>query len=827
MQNRAQSMFSSEKVVSEVYGKELLGRLLGQGDGRAKCVVVNAETNWTDLEEQNPWLNSNAGLVVKTDQSIKRRQQLGLIKLNVDYQTAKKWIQERLGSHIEIDGVKGILKQFLIEPFLHHQQNEEFYLCIYSSTVSKDVILFHHEGGVDVGNVDEKGVRLSLGLKNKPTDQVIKDVLLKSVDDAKKQMLSNFIQSLVEFFRDLHFTYLEINPLVVTDSAIHVLDVAAKLDAKAAPLCKKEWGQPQFAPALSRELLPQELEIVKLQAGTPCAMNLTVLNKAGRIWSLISGGGTSLVICDIAAKLDVLDEYACYTQFSGKLTADQLYKLSRTLIDLMLEVPHPDGKTLILSSATVDLIVMIKLKIGPVVGLVKALLESKEELKANNISLVIQRNTVAFTPKGVPTGLEELGIPIHVVSLEVNKTQIIQLALGLKANPTQEGDSTKIVSPPHKMVEASGMCTDHHEKKSVDVNKYKDLFTSETRVIVTGMMVQAVQPMLDYDFVCGRKTPSVAAIVDSSCSVDGKEEWFLWDEGRVSIPVYNNIDAALKNHPDSSVFVNFASGKDAVHFAMVALKCKQIRCILMMVGHIPDQQIRALILMAKNNDALMIGPCTPAHLMQVNFIKPGGFRCNKFGTIGGGFDDILSMKLYRPGSVGLVTRSGGLSNELVMAIARNTDGLYQGVSLGGGKYTGSTMVDHLMFLENTPDVKIMLVLGEFGSCAEYEVCEAIRSGKITKPVVAFCIGESAELIKNEPGNFGHSGAGYVTMETAVAKNQALAEAGAVVPTSYDDIPKKLAEVYVRLVSEGKLVPKQEAPPPSIPANMKPVKGKKK
>ena len=71
--------------------------------------------------------------------------------------------------------------------------------------------------------------------------------------------------------------------------------------------------------------------------------------------------------------------------------------------------------------------------------------------------------------------------------------------------------------------------------------------------------------------------------------------------------------------------------------------------------------------------------------MQVNFIKPGGFRCNKFGTIGGGFDDILSMKLYRPGSVGLVTRSGGLSNELVMAIARNTDGLYQGVSLGGGK----------------------------------------------------------------------------------------------------------------------------------------------
>ncbi len=52
---------------------------------------------------------------------------------------------------------------------------------------------------------------------------------------------------------------------------------------------------------------------------------------------------------------------------SGKPTADQLYKISRTLIDLMLEVPHPDGKTLIFSSAAVDIFVMMKLKIGPFV----------------------------------------------------------------------------------------------------------------------------------------------------------------------------------------------------------------------------------------------------------------------------------------------------------------------------------------------------------------------------------------------------------------------------------------------------------------------------
>ena len=44
---------------------------------------------------------------------------------------------------------------------------------------------------------------------------------------------------------------------VVTDAQIYVLDVAAKLDAKATPLCKEKWGQMQFAPSLSRELYPE------------------------------------------------------------------------------------------------------------------------------------------------------------------------------------------------------------------------------------------------------------------------------------------------------------------------------------------------------------------------------------------------------------------------------------------------------------------------------------------------------------------------------------------------------------------------------------------
>ena len=61
-------------------------------------------------------------------------------------------------------------------------------------------------------------------------------------------------------------------------------------------------------------------------------------------------------------------------------------------------------------------------------------------------------------------------------------------------------------------------------------------------------------------------------------------------------------------------------------------------------------------------------------------MKPG---CFKIGNTGGMLDNILNSKLYRPGSVAYVSRSGGMSNELNNIIANNTDGVYEGVAIGG------------------------------------------------------------------------------------------------------------------------------------------------
>lgn len=61
------------------------------------------------------------------------------------------------GTQVDVSGVKGVLEYFLVEPFLPHQASDEYYLAIRSGREG-DEILFHHEGGVDVGDVDSKAL---------------------------------------------------------------------------------------------------------------------------------------------------------------------------------------------------------------------------------------------------------------------------------------------------------------------------------------------------------------------------------------------------------------------------------------------------------------------------------------------------------------------------------------------------------------------------------------------------------------------------------------------------------------------------------------------
>jgi ATP citrate (pro-S)-lyase len=311
--------------------------------------------------------------------------------------------------------------------------------------------------------------------------------------------------------------------------------------------------------------------------------------------------------------------------------------------------------------------------------------------------------------------------------------------------------------------------------------------------------------MLDFDYAAGRKTPSVAAIINST-GADSFSKFFF-GKREILIPTYKTIEKAAKMHPNVDVMINFASFRSAAPSTEEALVIPQIRTIVIIAEGVPERRMKLVTAKAKALGKVIIGPAT------VGGIKAG---CFKIGNAGGTIENIIDSKLHRPGSVGFVSKSGGLSNEAYNIIARNTDGLYEGIAIGGDTYPGSTLLDHLLRFEKLPEVKMLVCLGEVGGSAEYEIAEALKSKKITKPLVIWVTGTCSKAFKTEV-QFGHAGAkAGCEVETADAKNAALRTAGAIVPNSYDDYDQKIRETYEDLVKKGIIKPKPEPPVPKIP-----------
>lgn len=122
---------------------------------------------------------------MKPDQLIKRRGKLGLIAVNKNFQQVKEWIGERLGKDQKIGNTNGKLRNFIIEPFIPHKDAEEAYVCIYSHRTA-DTILFHHEGGVDIGDVDAKALKLEVPVGSNTTIADIEKVLLTEIPASHK-----------------------------------------------------------------------------------------------------------------------------------------------------------------------------------------------------------------------------------------------------------------------------------------------------------------------------------------------------------------------------------------------------------------------------------------------------------------------------------------------------------------------------------------------------------------------------------------------------------------------------------------------------------------
>ena len=174
----------------------------------------------------------------------------------------------------------------------------------------------------------------------------------------------------------------------------------------------------------------------------------------------------------------------------------------------------------------------------------------------------------------------------------------------------------------------------------------------------------------------------------------------------------------------------------------------------------------------------------------VGMIVPGYL---KLGVVGGvDWRQILANHLEQPGSVAVLSASGGMINELITLVAQTNHALSFALCFGGDRFPATTPRDAFLAAEADPQTKSIVYYGELGGTDEYEIVQLIQEGSLTKPVVAYIAGVIGERFET-PVQFGHAKAFAGSKdETASAKRRALADAGVHIAESIAELAKEIS-----------------------------------
>ena len=232
------------------------------------------------------------------------------------------------------------------------------------------------------------------------------------------------------------------------------------------------------------------------------------------------------------------------------------------------------------------------------------------------------------------------------------------------------------------------------------------------------------------------------------------------------VPVFDTVDEAVKeSHANASaMFVPAPFARDAYLEAVDA----GIRLTVIVTEHIPFHDMLSMFYYGQLHGARIIGPNCPG------IAAPGKTKVG-----------IIPNSVFRPGRVGVISRSGTLTYELVNGIKEAGLGQSTCIGLGGDPIVGTSFVDALPWFESDPDTDLLVLVGEIGGTAEEEAAEYIAH-HFSKPVVAYVAGRSAP-----PGKrMGHAGAIIARGRgTAESKVRALEEAGAAVAQLPYEVPR--------------------------------------
>jgi succinyl-CoA synthetase alpha subunit len=249
------------------------------------------------------------------------------------------------------------------------------------------------------------------------------------------------------------------------------------------------------------------------------------------------------------------------------------------------------------------------------------------------------------------------------------------------------------------------------------------------------------------------------------------------------VPVYNTIKEALEAVGPVDAAVAVVPGPEAKGAVIEAFEAG-IKTVLMRVERVPLHDSLEIIAHARKHGIRLIGPGS------AGVVSPGKAS---FGGLGGfiGSSDLPKIA-FKPGRIGVVSRSGGQTSTISWVVCSAGFGISTAIHLGSEPVLGTTLAEVLPLYEQDKGTDGVVYFGEIGTVMEEEACDVIRAGGYTKPIVAYIAG------KGLPAGLRFSHASAIVeggKGTAEGKIKALKEVGATVVDRPEELGPALKKVF--------------------------------
>jgi len=249
------------------------------------------------------------------------------------------------------------------------------------------------------------------------------------------------------------------------------------------------------------------------------------------------------------------------------------------------------------------------------------------------------------------------------------------------------------------------------------------------------------------------------------------------------VPVYNSVAEAIKEAGEVDAAVVVVPGPEAKAAVLEAFDTG-IKTVLMRVERVPLHDALELIARAKKAGIRLLGPGS------AGVVSPGKASLGGLGGFMGSSD--IPQIAFRPGRLGVISRSGGQTTTLCWAVCEAGFGISTAVHLGSEAVLGTALVELLPLFQADDETDGVVYFGEIGTVMEEEAAEVIKNGGYSKPLVAHIAGRGlpAGLRFSHASAIIEGGRG-----TAEGKIKALKEVGAYIADRPEDIGSILQQVF--------------------------------